>query len=115
MLSQDPNSKMTSDTIYFKRNSFELTEAAKKKMREYSSFILDNVDEHKFYLMDFSCYEEKKKNSLISFQRFKSILDLYDKEFNVDRNTFLMIDSNYSPLIGCGSKEKRRFVIIKIK
>ena len=115
ILSQTSNIRTRYDTVFFQRNSSDLSLESKNKLKEYSSYIIENMSEHKFYLMDYSCYEEKEKNSFISFQRFKTILDLFDREYKIDRTTFLMIDSDYTPLMGCGSKENRRYVIMKLK
>ena len=100
LVSQDRISD--SACFVFDKNSYKLTEPTLKKLDKWVSYFILKDNEGCFIqLNDFSCYEEKVKNGMISFQRFNSILEYYEKKHGIKRHVFSLHDSSANAFEKC--------------
>lgn len=82
--------------VIFKKNSYSITPEIKKQLLDNFTLINEMISQNCVIILgDISCPSERKKNINIGLFRCRNIIDFYEKEYNIDRTWFHIVDTHY--------------------
>ncbi|MDO9186200.1 MAG: hypothetical protein Q7W13_09325 [Bacteroidia bacterium] len=86
-------SKHDDRNIFFHKDSFNLNEKAISELKGYYEYVNKGINSKLFIVITpWCCFDEIKKNPMLGLMRAKAIIDFYEKNYKIERTSFLIKD-----------------------